>query len=41
MKTVKEIKEAEEAYDRLIASAKEKADKLLREAKEKSMEERA
>lgn len=41
MKTVKEIKEAEEAYDRLIASAREKADKLLRDAKEKSMEERA
>lgn len=41
MKTVKEIKEAEEAYDRLIASARDKADKLLREAKEKSQEERA
>ncbi len=41
MKTVKEIKDAEEAYDRLIASAKEKADKLVRDAKEKSMEERA
>lgn len=40
MKTVKDIREAEEAYDRLIISAKEKADKLVRDAKEKSQEER-
>ena len=40
MKTVKEIREAEEAYDRLIAEAKGKADKVLREAKEKSQGER-
>ncbi len=41
MKTVDEIKEAEEAYDRLIVSAKEKAGKTLRDAKEKLQEERA
>ncbi|MFN7990813.1 MAG: hypothetical protein U0R44_01505 [Candidatus Micrarchaeia archaeon] len=41
MKTVKEIREAEEAYDRLIVSAKEKAEKIVREAKERSQEERA
>ncbi len=41
MKTVEEIKEAEEAYDRLIQSAKEKSGKMLRDAKEKLQEERA
>ncbi len=41
MKTVEEIKEAEEAYDRLILSAKDKAGKTLRDAKEKLQEERA
>lgn len=40
MKTVKEIRDAEEEYDRLIGSAKEKADKVMREAKERIMEER-
>ncbi|HSB46989.1 MAG TPA: hypothetical protein VLD37_03175 [Candidatus Bilamarchaeum sp.] len=40
MKTVKEIREAEEEYDRLINSAKEKAEKTVREAREKSLEER-
>lgn len=40
VKTVKEIRGAEEEYDRLINSAKEKADKIMREAKEKTMEER-
>ncbi len=40
MKTVDEIKEAEEAYDRLILSAKEKSAKMLRDAKEKLQEER-
>jgi vacuolar-type H+-ATPase subunit H len=40
MRTVKEIKDAEEAYDRLISAAKEKAEKAVREAKEKSIEER-
>ena len=40
MKTVKDIKEAEESYDRLIVSAKEKADKILQEAKERAIQER-
>jgi vacuolar-type H+-ATPase subunit H len=40
MKTIKDIKEAEEEYDRLINSAKEKADKVMREAKERTLEER-
>jgi vacuolar-type H+-ATPase subunit H len=40
MKTVKEIREAEEEYDRLINSAKEKAEKTVREAREKSLDER-
>ncbi len=40
MKTIKEIRDAEEEYDRLINSAKEKADKIMREAKEKTAEER-
>lgn len=40
MKTIKEIRDAEEEYDRLINSAKEKADKIMREARERTMEER-
>ncbi|MCI0503295.1 hypothetical protein L0Y65_01130 [Candidatus Micrarchaeota archaeon] len=40
MKTIKEIRDAEEEYDRLINTAKEKADKILREARERTMEER-
>jgi vacuolar-type H+-ATPase subunit H len=40
MRTVKEIREAEEEYDRLINSAKEKAEKQVREAREKSLDER-
>lgn len=40
MKTIKEIKDAEEEYDHLINSAKEKADRIMREAKEKILEER-
>jgi vacuolar-type H+-ATPase subunit H len=40
MKTIKEIRAAEEEYDRLINSAKERADKIMREAKEKTAEER-
>ncbi len=40
VKTVKEIKNAEEEYDRLINSAKEKAGKIVREAREKSLDER-
>lgn len=40
MKTIKDIRDAEEEYDRLINSAKEKADKIMREAKEKTAEER-
>jgi vacuolar-type H+-ATPase subunit H len=40
VKTVKEIKNAEEEYDRLINSAKEKAEKTVREAREKALDER-
>lgn len=40
IKTIREIRDAEEEYDRLINSAKEKADKIMREAKERTMEER-
>ncbi len=40
MKTIREIRDAEEEYDRLINSAKEKADKIMREAKERTAEER-
>ncbi|MEW6722792.1 MAG: hypothetical protein AB1324_06020 [Candidatus Micrarchaeota archaeon] len=40
MKTVKEIRDAEEEYDRLINTAKEKADRIMREAKEKVLGER-
>jgi vacuolar-type H+-ATPase subunit H len=40
MKTIKEIRDAEEEYDRLINSAKEKADKIMREARERTMDER-
>jgi vacuolar-type H+-ATPase subunit H len=39
-KTIKEIKDAEEEYDRLINSAREKADKTVRDAREKAVEER-
>jgi vacuolar-type H+-ATPase subunit H len=35
MRTIKEIRDAEEEYDRLIHSAKERADKIMREAKER------
>jgi vacuolar-type H+-ATPase subunit H len=41
IKTIGEIKGAEEEYDRLILEAKEKADRILREAKEKVADERA
>jgi len=40
VKTVKEIRDAEEEHDRLVESSKGKADKLLREAKEKAIAER-
>lgn len=40
MKTIKDIRDAEEEYDRLINSAKEKADKIMREARERTAEER-
>ena len=40
MKTVKEIRDAEQEYDRIMNSAKEKADNIMREAKEKIAEER-
>lgn len=41
IKTIGEIKSAEEEYDRLILEAKEKADRVMREAKEKVADERA
>jgi vacuolar-type H+-ATPase subunit H len=41
IKTIGEIKGAEEEYDRLILEAKEKADRVMREAKEKVADERA
>ncbi len=37
MKTVQEIKVAEEEYDHLITDAKQKADATLRKAKEQVM----
>jgi vacuolar-type H+-ATPase subunit H len=40
MKTVKEIRDAEEEHDRVISSSKEKAERIVREAKEKSLEAR-
>ncbi|MEW6748745.1 MAG: hypothetical protein AB1295_03500 [Candidatus Micrarchaeota archaeon] len=40
MKTIKEIHDAEEEYDRIMNSAKEKADRIMREAKEKIADER-
>jgi vacuolar-type H+-ATPase subunit H len=40
VKTVKDIRNAEEEYDRLISSAKEKAEKIVREAREKALDER-
>ena len=40
MKTVEEIHDAEEEYDRIMNSAKEKADNVMREAKERIAEER-
>ncbi len=39
MKTVNEIKDAEEQHDRIINAAKEKADGLVREAKERILDE--
>jgi vacuolar-type H+-ATPase subunit H len=41
IKTVGEIKSAEEKYDRIVARAKEKADSILRKAKEEIADERA
>lgn len=41
IKTIGEIKGAEEEYDRLILEAKQKADRVMREAKEKVADERA
>ncbi len=40
MKTVQEIKVAEEEYDHLITDAKQKADATLRKAKEQVMKEK-
>lgn len=39
IETVKEIRTAEEKYDRLITAAKEKADSILRKAKESVADE--
>ncbi|NYZ76923.1 hypothetical protein H0O02_01250 [Candidatus Micrarchaeota archaeon] len=41
MKTVDEIRSAEEKYDKTLTSAKEKADAILRKAKEDIAEEKA
>ncbi len=41
IKTIGEIRGAEEEHDRLIMEAKEKADRILREAKEKIADEKA
>ena len=41
VKTVKEIRDAEEEYDRLIESARGKAEGMVREAREKSLDERS
>lgn len=41
MKTVEEIRSAEEKSDRSISDAKEKADKILRKAKEEIADETA
>jgi len=40
VKTVREIRGAEEEYDRLINSAKEKAAQTIRDAREKALQER-
>jgi vacuolar-type H+-ATPase subunit H len=40
VKTIKDIRDAEEEHDRLIGSSKDKAERILREAKEKALEER-
>ncbi len=40
IKTIREIRDAEEEYDRLINSAREKADKTMRDAKERISHER-
>lgn len=40
METVKEIRGAEEEYDRIISAAKEKADRILHKAKETVLDER-
>ena len=40
MKTVREIRDAEEEYDHIIDSAKAKAEKTVREAREKVLDER-
>jgi len=39
VKTIGEIKGAEEEHDRIITEAKEKADRILREAKERVVDE--
>jgi vacuolar-type H+-ATPase subunit H len=41
VKTVSEIKGAEEEYDRLIASTKEDAEKIVRQARENAQDQRA
>lgn len=41
MKTVEEIKSAEDKYDQVISRAKEKADSVLRKAKEEIADEKA
>ena len=41
MKTVEEIKSAEDEYDQVVSQAKEKADSILRKAKEEIADEKA
>jgi len=40
MKTIEEIRSAEEEYDRIIKKAQKESEKILRDAKEKMHEER-
>ncbi|MBU0532146.1 hypothetical protein KKB44_01500 [Candidatus Micrarchaeota archaeon] len=40
MKTIEEIRDAEQEYDRIITEAQKRAERILRETKEKIYEER-
>ena len=41
VKTIKDIRDAEEEHDRVINSSKDKAERIVREAKERILDERA